>query len=79
MGPGEHIAPLRPLTVLLQCAVDELKRREIARGDRWVGLAEHRASRVGDAFTPALAFDSAATPVDVMGRAVLERLAASRR
>lgn len=69
----EHVAPLRPLTVLLDCPVEELKRREVVRGDRWVGLAEYQAPRVISAIEHDLKFDSSATAVEDMGRAILDR------
>lgn len=71
---NEHISPLRPLTVLLNCPVEELQRREVARGDRWVGLASYQAPRVITSIDHDLTFDSSSTDVDVMGRAILSRL-----
>jgi chloramphenicol 3-O phosphotransferase len=68
------IALLEPITVLLTCSPEELQRREMARGDRWVGLASYQAPRVANSIAHKFTFDSALTAVEDIGAKILSSM-----
>ena len=68
----KHIEGNSTISVFLDCPLEELKRRESERGDRWVGLAEYQVSRVRSAIHHDLTFDSSVESVEAMGTKILE-------
>ncbi len=56
------------------CDVDELVRRERARGDRRLGFASGTAAVVHDEMTYDLTVDTTATPADVLARRIISSI-----
>ena len=71
---NENIVRLEPVTILLTCPLEELRRRELNRGDRWVGLADFQAPRVLKSIEHRFVFDAAADSAEKMCDQILVEL-----
>ena len=70
----EDLRPLAPLLIGVTCAVDELERREQARGDRPLGLARRQAAFIHEGRAYDFSVDTTSTSPEQSAVVVLQWL-----